>query len=1078
MSNEAFKNVLSDLSKKGVLHVDCAGLGLNDDQLDLLLTAIEHAPLSTKTMNLSGNQITSAGVPFLLRYLEYHQIDELVLRDNQIDEAAALSFLTLFEKGKEIKLLDLRNNKCSSMTAARLLYLSRSEKYPIDIRQALISGQASAISFSSLQYTDLERELLQYLLVETTGLQSVDFSGIDISGAVITVIGSFLKLSKLSTLCLRDCTLTNDAVMKLVEAADFAHHEHLTSLDLSRNTNLTNDLARKLIKELFDKNTHIINCDLTSTSITTLFRSQVQKDCELNKENPAIKRAVVQLRNNAPSVEINLQWDGPLPTCMNYLAEPLAQNTVVERLNISNTLVDDTALELLAQALQKNTSLKTLELANCKITVAGVKALFEPLARGRCNVQEVNIANNNLGEDSVQYIVTALQSNPKLTTINIDVNPSISETSVQAISGLTLVNRAPAPIRSLLPFLEDNAREVVVIDFSPSTFFVNDDTVWLLSQALRSNTAVRSINLSHNSIGDRGAAYLAAFLRQNVSVTQLDLSSNSIGNRGARALCDSLAVNRALQVVNLSNNAMGIDGVVTLKDVLRTNHTLRDINLKKTRVPEEFASEVLLACAVNRECLTVKTAYYSLHDNDATLFKLDLHNLTDEHVIDDQSIRSICSVLRKKTFVRELDASGNKIGAAGCAELASVLADDACGIMKLNLSDNPIDDAAAAELAKCFSQNDKLTDIDLRQTSITDAGAALLAKGVEMNSTLLAVHIPDDLQGNGVALLRRNLALNCGPAVVKDAVIALEAGADMEDVDLSQPTDCPINDTTCQFLCTSLVSNKSVRSLNLSHNNITTLSVPYIVEVIGKCPALFCLDLSYNKIDERGAKEIASCVESVSHLHSLSLDGNGITNGTRDRVSHLVAMNLGSETLKQLILSKEHGEQLSEEIDLNGRSTSHQLPDEEVIVLAGLLQSCSEVRSLDLGNNSFSNAGCIAIAEVLRVNHTLEALNLAGNNISEAGGEALFCALKINPQLQFLNLDGTAVPGNVVEDILSLLHVNQTTYRQKVDLRSTKLDDVSDEMQFRSTDYYVAQNAILEREAIDSCRRDDPLLLE
>lgn len=169
---------------------------------------------------------------------------------------------------------------------------------------------------------------------------------------------------------------------------------------------------------------------------------------------------------------------------------------------------------------------------------------------------------------------------------------------------------------------------------------------------------------------------------------------------------------------------------------------------------------------------------------------------------------------------------------------------------------------------------------------------------------------------------------------------------------------------------------------------------------------------------------------------------------------------------------------MSEEIDLNGRSTSHQLTDEEVIVLAGLLQSCSEVRSLDLGNNSFSNAGCIAIAEVLRVNHTLEALNLAGNNISEAGGEALFCALKINPQLQFLNLDGTAVPGNVVEDILSLLHVNQTTYRQKVDLRSTKLDDVSDEMQFRSTDYYVAQNAILEREAIDSCRRDDPLLLE
>ncbi|KPA81472.1 putative paraflagellar rod component [Leptomonas pyrrhocoris] len=1079
MTDEAFKNVLTDLSKKGIAHVDCSGLELNDDQLDLLLTAMEHAPLSTKTLNLSRNCITSAGVPFLLRYLEYRQVDELVLRDNQIGEAAALSFLTIFNTEREIKLLDLHNNECTEMTASRLLYLSRSEKYAPEIRQALITGQVSAISFSGLQYVDLDHDLLQYLLVETEGLQSVDFSGIDISGAVVTVIGGVLKDSKLSALCLRECMLTNEAVMKLIESADLPNHEHLKSLDLSGNMNLTNDLVRKLIAELFDKSSHITVCDVSSTSITTLYRNQIQKECELSKEPTAIKNAVVQLRNNAPSaVNINLQWDGPLPTCMNYLAEPLAQSSIVERLNISNSLVDDAALKLLAQSLQRNTSLKTLELANCNFTAVGIKAIFEVLMRGKCGVQEVNIANNNLGEDAVQYIVAALQANPKLTIMNVDVNPSISENSAQAISGLTLVNRAPPQIRSILPSLENNAREVTAIDFSPNTVAVNDDSVWLLSQALRTNTVVRSLNLSHNSIGDRGATYLAALFRENSSVASLDLSSNSIGNRGAQALCDCFYANRGLQVVNLSNNVMDMEGVNSLTDVLRKNHKLREINMAKTRVPEEFSTAVQTACALNRECPAVKNAYYSLCDNDTSLSQLHLHNLTDERAIDDESMRSICSALHSKAFVYELDVSGNKIGAAGCAQLASVLSAEACRIMRLNLSNNPIDDVAAAELAKCFSNNTTLTNIDLRQTNITDAGAAVLAKGVELNSTLFDVNISEHVQGKGCTLLSRNLALNCGPKILKETVLALDAGAVMEDIELSQLADGPINDAMFQLLCPSLISNKQVRILNLSYNSITTASIPYVIEVVELCPTLSHLDLSHNKIDERGAKELVSCAERVTHLRNVLLTGNGITKETHDRVMQLVAMNLGSEKLKLLVLSSERGELLDEEIDLNGRSTEHQLTDEEIIVLAGVLRQRSEVKSLDLGNNLFSDAGCIAIAEVLRVNHTLEALNLAGNNIGADGGEALYLALKINPQLQCLNLDRTTIPREIVEDIDSLLHVNQTVYRTKVDMQSAKLEEISDETQFRSTDYHAAQTAVVGREALDSCRRADALLLE
>ncbi|GET93518.1 hypothetical protein, conserved [Leishmania tarentolae] len=1079
MSQDLFKETLESLSKKGIVHINCPGIDLNDNQLQLLIIAIENSPSKPETIDVSNNSITSASVSYLIRYLETASVQAVDLRNNQIDEDGALTFFPLCEKNTSLKLLDLRNNPCTAATASRLYHLSKTEKCTDDVRSALRTGSAQHISFSGMSYGELDKDLLQHLL-RMEGLQSVDFSGIDLGTGGMVTVGTFLRDTQVSSVSFHNCSLTNEAVLNFVQAADLANQQYPNNFDFSANVGLTNDLVRALIPTTFDRNNHIINFVLTKTSVTPLYLSVVQKECVLNQENLAIKRAVVALRNNSPAAQdINLQWDAPLPTCMNYLADFIADSSIIEHINISNTLIDDSGLELLSGALQKNTSLKAIELANCRITAAGIQKLFAVLQKGTCPVEEVNIANNNLDDGSVKFITAALRANEKLKILNVDVNPAISPASMQEIAGLAMVNRAPPRIRSVLPLIENNSKDVVTLDFSGNDVTLNDDCVWLLVQALRLNLTVRRLNLSHNSFGDIGAEYLADYLADNRSIQDLNLSSCTIGNRGAQKLCEALATNKALQTIDLSNNMMDGVSLSALPFVLRENNTLREFKLERTRVAPEFVERVKMACSLNRECAAVKRVFYRMQDGDTSLKKIELSNPDQERAIDDQTISTICTVFRGNTSVEVIDLSGNCIGREGCSTLASMLSESTCKVKKIVLSKNPIDDDAVAELVTCFPKTKTLREVILYDTNITKIGIETLAKALEQNTSIVWICVADeDTDDESISLLMRNLALNNGPVSLKRILFSIDAGVPLQDVDLSRPVDCSLDDSLCKFLCASLVRCPTLQSLNLSQNGISSASVPYIVQVMEMCPLLTSLDLSDNEVDDSGAPEIIACLEHVSHIQSVKITGNLLSNENLEHISSLVELNSGSEALKKLYLMTTHGEELPKDIDLNGDTNSYEMTDVEVVTLAGFLRNSNNVKSLDLSNNRFCDEGCIAIAEVLRVNHSLELLNLGGNAIGSEGGKALYFALKVNPQLQHLCLENTAIPRDILEDIWSLLHVNQTPYRVLTDMRGVKVHEVDDDTQFRSTDYYVAQAVTLEGEALEGYTRSEVKLIE
>lgn len=84
----------------------------------------------------------------------------------------------------------------------------------------------------------------------------------------------------------------------------------------------------------------------------------------------------------------------------------------------------------------------------------------------------------------------------------------------------------------------------------------------MLVGGFSSNTFLQLIDLSHNSIGDRGAKALAKLLASSKCVLEeLDISDNMVGEEGGVVLGHALLKNSSLRRLRMSLNNVGDQGM-------------------------------------------------------------------------------------------------------------------------------------------------------------------------------------------------------------------------------------------------------------------------------------------------------------------------------------------------------------------------------------------------------------------------------------------------------------------------------------------------------------------------------------
>uniref|UniRef100_A0A671RZ30 Uncharacterized protein n=1 Tax=Sinocyclocheilus anshuiensis TaxID=1608454 RepID=A0A671RZ30_9TELE len=309
--------------------------------------------------------------------------------------------------------------------------------------------------------------------------------------------------------------------------------------------------------------------------------------------------------------------------------------------------------------------------------------------------------------------------------------------------------------------------------------------------------------LNHCGVTDEGCAALASALRSNPShLKHLDLSGNEMGVFGVKQLSDLLQDPLCeLKILRLCKCGVTDEGCVALASALRSNPSyLRELNLSGNK---------LRASGLNLLSDGLKDSHCKLE----TLW-LSYCGVTDEGCAD------LASALRSNpSHLRELNLSGNKLGASGLNLISDLLKDPHCKLEKLGLKSVIVpyrlrwcgitDEGFVALASVLRSISSHLRELNLTGSNLQASGINLLSAGLKDPHCKLETLCVLFCQAFIHKTKQLFQCINTSVCLLKSVIV------------LYRLSYCGVTDEGCAALASALRSNPSqLRELDLTRNDV------------------------------------------------------------------------------------------------------------------------------------------------------------------------------------------------------------------------------------------------------------------
>ena len=543
---------------------------------------------------------------------------------------------------------------------------------------------------------------------------------------------------------------------------------------------------------------------------------------------------------------------------------------------------------------------------------------------------------------------------------------------------------------------------------------IDNNYACCLSRVLHSNTRLRVLNVSHNSVGSVGAEAMAEMLRHNTTLEVLDVRHNSVGDEGVLVMAKVLKHNTTLTKLNISHNSIGLKGAREIALMLKYNTPLTVLDMSSNKVGEEGAIEIAEAMEVNNTLGELNMSFNSLREKGAlAMIKILKHNtaLTVLDIGDWICCRTVQYINRYC-----MCDNGNTLGDEGTPE-AEIF--EGVGSI-LNIGENSICDETAAALIEVSRLNNTLEVLNLSGNSVSDEGALAMVQMVKHNCSLRVLNLSGNSMGDeGVLAMAEMLKHNDTLEVLNLSGIPMGdkgalAMAKMHEYTLLEVLNLSgnsVGDEGALAMALMLNDNCSLRVLNLSGNSMGDEGVLAMAEMLKHNDTLEVLNLSRIPMGDKGALAMAKMHE-YTLLEVLNLSGNSVgdegalamalmlNDNCSLRVLNLSGNSMGDEGVLAMAEMLKHNDTL-EVLNLSGIP----MGDKGALAMAKN-HECTLLEVLNLSGNSVGDEGALAMAQMVNDNCSLRVLNLSGNSVGDKGALAMAEMLKHNIVLQVLNLSG------------------------------------------------------------------------
>ncbi|XP_063074998.1 NACHT, LRR and PYD domains-containing protein 12-like [Engraulis encrasicolus] len=472
--------------------------------------------------------------------------------------------------------------------------------------------------------------------------------------------------------------------------------------------------------------------------------------------------------------------------------------------------------------------------------------------------------------------------------------------------------RSDEGLRRLKPVVEES--EALLLD----SCGLSDMSCTTMASVLCKASKVKKLDLSHNRIGNSGVKQLCSGLKNSnctleslrldscglsemscttmasvlckasSKVKTLDLSHNCIGDIGVKELCSGLKnSNCALESLRLEDCGVTGVGYAALTSALKSNPShLEELDLRGND-PGDSGVKLLLilqqdpACKLQTlrllksDAAEQACAYLTsiLHENPLLLTELDLSG----KIPGDSGVKQLCALLEDSHCrIKTLKLDSCSITEEGCAALTSSLASNPSHLGDLNLSCNKIGDSGVQQISTLLLNPDfKPWRLWLESCSVTEEGCAALSSALISNPSHLT---------------RLNLDKNkLGDSGVK-TISTLLRNPDFK-LQLMWLEDCSLTEEGCAALTSALISNPShLTELSLSNNKLEDSDVKQISTLLRNPDCkLQTLALESCSITEEGCAALTSAlISNPSHLTVLGLSNNKLGDSGVKQISALL----------------------------------------------------------------------------------------------------------------------------------------------------------------------------------------------
>ncbi len=511
-------------------------------------------------------------------------------------------------------------------------------------------------------------------------------------------------------------------------AAALLQNRSLIGLNLE--SNLIRAKGVKALAEVLRENRTLAGLDLSENDIG----------------NDGAKDLAEALEFNGALKRLNIGYNSI--TAGYQISRMLLRNHGVEELVLAGNRFWQKESDDISEALVLNRSLKKLDLHGCFLgTVAG-HALARLLCKQPPNLSLITAESVDMGKTALLDIAAAALRNPNWTSgrLRMTVMPVLTESAInmqsQGITGADLTELAKplsADRTVTLVNLGENRLEqtgtllissVLAHNIALRSLFLHNCAITAegakcLAGGLMSNkaTAIASLRLDVNQIGDLGTEAIAQMLCTNTSITGLSLASNGIGDAGAIALGKALAANKTLSQLSLGENRIAREGAAGIASGLVHNIGLRALDLQRNRLGVEGAVELSKGVRENKTLVNFSVPGNAVGNAGAAAILSAATSLV-QISLGANGISDLGKVAGMSANARELrllDLGGNYISDKGAEQVAEGI--EKSGSMTVcNLHHNAISDRGAIRLAAALKQNERIVHLNLSFNPIGDKG--------------------------------------------------------------------------------------------------------------------------------------------------------------------------------------------------------------------------------------------------------------------------------------------------------------------------------------------------------------------